>query len=298
MPPGQKLSDSDLAVLRRWILAGAVLEDTAVAADSDEKTRLAKLEERRITPEERKFWAYQPPVRHDPPPGAHPVDAFLSKIWVGKGLAPSPRADARTLIRRAYLDLVGLPPSLEEVEAFASDPSDEQWKRVIETLLASPHYGERWGRHWLDVVRYADSGGFERDFDWHNAWRYRDYVVNAFNSDKPYDQFVREQIAGDELDNRSDETMIATGYLRLGLDNNIKNERTRMDELDDLVGDYVTCVSRADSRLRALPQPQIRSYPAERLLPDAGRVFLHERRGAPACSGGGRGPPPGGNEAH
>jgi cytochrome c551/c552 len=235
MPPGQKLSDADLAVLRRWIIAGAILEDPAEGA-SDEKVRLAKLEERPITAEDRNFWAYQPPVRQDPPPGAeHPVDAFLARLKGAKGLTPSPRADARTLIRRAYLDLVGLPPSPGEVEAFAADPSDEHWKRVIETLLASPHYGERWGRHWLDLVRYADSGGFERDFDWNNAWRYRDYVINAFNSDKPYDQFIREQISGDEIDNSSDEAMIATGYLRLGLDNNIKNERTRMDELDDLV---------------------------------------------------------------
>jgi hypothetical protein len=238
MPPGQRLPDADIDVLRRWIVAGAVLEESAAgdAAEANRKAQLAKLEERPVTPEERNFWAFRKPVRHQPLSGAdHPIDAFLAQTWKTKALKPSPRADAPTLIRRAYLDLVGLPPTPEEVEAFAKNPSQEHWKAVIEKLLASPHYGERWGRHWLDLVRYADSGGFERDFDWHNAWRYRDYVVNAFNSDKPYDQFIREQLAGDEFAPESDEAMIATGYLRLGLDNNIKNERTRMDELDDIV---------------------------------------------------------------
>ena len=115
-----------------------------------------------------------------------------------KGLTPSPRADRRTLIRRAYLDVLGLPPTPEEVEAFVNDASPDAWPKLVDRLLASPHYGERWARHWLDLVRYADSGGFEFDVDRPEAWRYRDYVVKAFNDDKPYAQFVREQIAGDE----------------------------------------------------------------------------------------------------
>ena len=115
-----------------------------------------------------------------------------------KGLKPSAPADRRTLIRRAYLDVLGLPPPPEEVEAFVNDKSPNAWEKVVDRLLASPHYGERWARHWLDLVRYADSGGFEFDIDRPQMWRYRDYVVNAFNSDKPYDQFIREQLAGDE----------------------------------------------------------------------------------------------------
>src|SRR5690606_32448372 len=119
--------------------------------------------------------------------------------------------------------------------AFLADESPDAWTKLVDKLLDSPHYGERWGRHWLDLVHYADSGGYERDFDWPTMYRYRDYVVNAFNSDKPYDRFIKEQIAGDELDPGNAEAHIATGYLRMVLDNNIKDERTRMDELDDNV---------------------------------------------------------------
>ncbi|MDX2154180.1 MAG: DUF1553 domain-containing protein [Bryobacteraceae bacterium] len=235
MPPGSKLSDADLDTLRKWIASGPSLP-AAQAAAAPAKPDLSRLEDRPITAEERNYWAFRPPVRREPPPlASNPVDAFLLQAFKAKGLTPSPRAGARTLIRRAYLDLTGLPPTPAEVEDFAQDPSPARWRAVIEKLLASPHYGERWGRHWLDLVRYADSGGFERDFDWPNAWRYRDYVVAAFNKDKPYDVFLREQLAGDEIDSRSNEAMTATGYLRLGLDNNIKNERTRLDELDDLV---------------------------------------------------------------
>ena len=115
-------------------------------------------------------------------------------------LTPAPKADRRTLVRRAYLDLLGLPPSPEQVAAFVNDRSADAWPKLVDSLLASPHYGERWARHWLDLVRYADSGGFEFDVDRPEGWRYRDYVVNAFNKDKPYAQFVREQLAGDELD--------------------------------------------------------------------------------------------------
>ena len=117
-----------------------------------------------------------------------------------RGLKPAPRADAATLVRRAYLDLIGLPPSPAEVSAFVNDKSADAWEKLIDRLLASPHYGERWGRHWLDVARYADSNGYEHDFDRPNAWRYRDYVIRSFNRDTPWNDFLREQIAGDELD--------------------------------------------------------------------------------------------------
>lgn len=130
---------------------------------------------------------------------ANPIDYFIDSKLAEKGLERAPAADRRTLVRRAYFDLVGLPPSFERVEAFLADTSPDAWSKLIEELLESKHYGERWGRHWLDVVRYADSGGYETDIYYRNAWRYRDYVIKSFNDDKPYDRFVQEQVAGDEL---------------------------------------------------------------------------------------------------
>jgi len=236
MPPGKKLSEDQIETLRQWIMAGAPLP--AKALTDQEAARLEalkKLEDRPLTPEERAFWAFRPPVKRETPNGAHPVDAFLSSVIVDKKLTPAAPADKRTLVRRAYLDLVGLPPTPDEVAAFVNDPATDAFQSLIDKLLASPHYGERWGRHWLDLVHYADSGGYERDFDWPTMWRYRGYVVDAFNNDKPYDLFLREQLAGDEIAPDSAESNIATGYLRLVLDNNIKDERTRMDELDDYV---------------------------------------------------------------
>ena len=142
-------------------------------------------------------------------------------------------------MRRAYLDLTGLPPTLEQVDEFLADTERGAWERLIERLLDSPHYGERWGRHWMDVARYADSTGFEQDYRRDNAWRYRDYIIDAFNDDKPYNQFLREQIAGDELDHVTDETRIATGFLRAGPRVNFRekdNPERRHDYLDDVLG--------------------------------------------------------------
>jgi mono/diheme cytochrome c family protein len=242
MPPGKKLSDSDIETLRKWIVAGASFEGFAPAAAEAPKTE--KLPERPFTAAERGFWAFQAPQRTTPPRAAlaswnrNPIDAFLFAAMKAKGVQPSPRADRRTLIRRAYLDLTGLPPAPEEVEAFVNDKAPDAYEKLIDRLLASPHYGERWARHWLDLVRYADSGGFEFDVDRPDGWRYRDYVVKAFNEDKPYDQFVREQLAGDEYAPESDNTqdaMIATGFLRLGPEGGGGGERGRQDALDDII---------------------------------------------------------------
>ena len=120
----------------------------------------------------------------------NPIDAFLKQALDAKGLEAAPPADRRTLIRRAYLDMIGLLPSPDEVEAFVNDPAPDAWEKVVDRLLASPHYGERWGRHWLDVARYADSSGHIHDDDNPNAWKYRDYVIQSFNNDKPYNRFV------------------------------------------------------------------------------------------------------------
>src|SRR5262249_20748066 len=151
-------------------------------------------------------WAFRPPVEpsvprvKDPAWTRGPIDAFILERLEAKGLHPAPIADRATLIRRATFDLTGLPPTPEEVDAFVADARPDAFERLVDRLLASPHYGERWGRHWLDVARFAESHGFEYDRLRDHAWRYRDYVIDAFNADKPYDRFVREQIAGDVIE--------------------------------------------------------------------------------------------------
>ena len=237
MPPGRKLPDEQIEVLRKWILAGAPMPASTISDEEAERlAALKKLEERPIADEERQWWAFQKPVRPAVPGGKeNAIDGLLRAALREKGLQPGLRAGKRTLLRRIYLDLIGLPPSPQETRAFLADEAPDAWERLVESLLASPHYGERWGRHWLDLVHYADSGGYERDFNWPTMWRYRDYVVEAFNNDKRYDDFIREQIAGDEIAPNRAEAHIATGFLRMVMDNNVKDERTRMDELDDNV---------------------------------------------------------------
>ena len=168
----------------------------------------------------------------------NPIDRFLEKKRIEKGLASAPRADRLTLLRRAYLDLIGMPPTPAQTSEFLADSAPGAWERLIDKLLASPHYGERWGRHWLDVARYADSSGYEVDRDRPNAWRYRDYVIRSFNEDKPYDVFLAEQLAGDELDMKTDDTRIATGFLRAGPRvelSDADNPQYRFDYLDDVL---------------------------------------------------------------
>ena len=140
-----------------------------------------------------------------------PIDAFILDKLHQANLKPSPPADRATLLRRVYFDVVGLPPTPGEVTAFMADKSPDAYSKVVERLLASPHYGERWGQHWLDVVRFAETDGYEYDTHRADAWRYRDYVIRAFNNDKPYDRFVTEQLAGDEIAPKEDETLIAAG---------------------------------------------------------------------------------------
>jgi len=168
------------------------------------------------------LWAYQPLWKAEDgrlkDGNRNPIDILIEEQTSKLGLKLAPPADRRTLIRRTTFDLIGLPPTPEEVDAFINDPATdaEAFAKVIDRLLDSPHYGEQWGRHWLDVVRYADSSGYANDYERGNAWRYRDYVVRAFNEDKPYDQFIREQIAGDEIDDTNPEMLVATGFLRMG----------------------------------------------------------------------------------
>ena len=177
------------------------------------------------TAAERRHWAFQP--RKDPTPPAFtaaadkawvktPIDAFLLAGLKKAGLRPAPAADRATLIRRVTFDLTGLPPTPEEIDGFVRDQSANAWEKVVDRLLASPHYGEQWGRHWLDVVRFAESDGYEYDMHRPDAWRYRDYVVESFNRDKPYTEFVKEQLAGDEIDAKNPALLVASGFNRLG----------------------------------------------------------------------------------
>src|SRR5205823_2134345 len=148
----------------------------------------------------------------------NPIDAFILSKLEAAGIMPAPPATREQLLRRVTFDLIGLPPSPAEIDAFLADGSPQAWERVVDRLLASPHYGERWGQHWLDLARYAESNGFEHDEIRPDAWRYRDYVIRAFNSNKPYDRFIKEQIAGDELYPNDPDALIATGFNLLGPD--------------------------------------------------------------------------------
>src|SRR5215472_12719607 len=182
-----------------------------------------------------------PSVRPSVPPvrakdwARNPIDRFVLVRLEAEGLSPSPEADPVTLLRRLSLDLVGLPPSLEEVDAFLADASGHAYERAVDRLLASPHFGERWGRHWLDAARYADSDGYEKDKS-RLAWMYRDWVVSALNRDLPYDRFFIEQIAGDLLPNATQDQRVATGFLRNSMINEeggIDPEQFRMEAMFD-----------------------------------------------------------------
>ena len=262
MPLGGKLTDGEIATICRWIDQGATWETTAVAAPASAAMK--------ITASDRNWWAYRQPVRSQPPTvdarwRTNPIDAFIFAKMREKQVSPSPKASKNTLVRRAFLDLTGLPPTTSEVDAFVRDDSPDAFSKLVDRLLASPHYGERWGRHWLDVARYADSGGYEQDFSYQNAWRYRDYVIRAFNQDKPYDRFIREQVAGDELDNPDYDALIATGFHRVGATVGFRekdNPQYRFTYLDDLIGTTtraflgltVSCARCHDHKFDPIPQ--------------------------------------------
>jgi hypothetical protein len=239
---GGSLTAEEIDKVKRWIDQGAIWPD-AVRASASSSAAAAAIEDRPITPEERSYWAFALPVQAPLPAVArrglvNPIDRFLEAARESRGLTPAPRADRLTLVRRAYLDLLGLPPFPDEIVRFVTDDAPGAWERLIDRLLASPHYGERYGRHWLDVARYADSAGFEYDMHRPNAWRYRDYVIRAFNEDKPYNRFLIEQIAGDEMDGKTHDSLIATGFLRAGprvLFREKDNPERRFDYLDDVL---------------------------------------------------------------
>jgi len=214
MPPkGNRIPPDQIALLAKWIDAGAVWPETAAAASP-------VVPGRAITPEQRAYWAFQPIRRPEVPKVRHPVrnpiDAFVLARLEREGLEPAPEASRVDLVRRVTYDLTGLPPTPQDIDAFVNDPAPDAYDRLIDGLLASPRYGERWTQHWLDVVRFGESEGFEYDTPVSNLWRYRDYVISSLNADKPYDRFVREQVAGDEIDPQSREALVAAGFHRLG----------------------------------------------------------------------------------
>jgi len=230
MPPKQRLTARQVADLTEWVKLGAPMP-------AGEAPVAAVRKEFQITAKDRAHWAFQPVRKPAVPPIANPIDAFILTKLAAKNLTPNPAASPRELVRRAYYDLTGLPTTPAEAEAFLADQSPRAWEQLIDRLLDSPRYGEKWGRHWLDLVRFAESNSYERDGDKPHAWRFRDYVIRAFNSDKPYDRFLREQLAGDELPNPDADAIIATGFYRLGIwdDEPADRELARYDSLDDIV---------------------------------------------------------------
>ena len=239
MPPDGKLSDAEIAVLTRWVQLGAPWPN----AD-----KLPSPSTGKISDADRQWWAFRP-LRFPEPPAVDDggwskteIDRFIFAKLRDAGLQPAPEADRRTLVRRVAFDLTGLPPSPAVVQAFVDDPAPNAYEALVERLLASPAYGQRWARHWLDLVRFADSDGYRADEYRPNAWRYRDYVIKAFNDDKPYDRFVQEQLAGDELFPGDTEALTATGYLRNGIyEYNARDARTQwkiiLDDITDTTGD-------------------------------------------------------------
>jgi hypothetical protein len=244
MPPKAKLPNEVIADLEAWVKMGA--------PDPRDGAKIATKE---IDIEKgREFWAFQKPkrpavphIRNAKSEIRNPIDAFVHAKWDEKGLTPVGLADTRTLIRRAYLDLTGLPPTPEEVEAFIADNSPAAFEKVVDRLLASPRFGERWGRHWLDVARFAETTGKTVNVNHPQAWRYRDYVIAALNADKPYDQFIREQLAGDLLPGGDPkakaERIIATGFLAIGP--KALNERNGLQFELDLADEQIDVTTQA-----------------------------------------------------
>lgn len=231
MPPKKPLPEAEAKLLKAWIDGGA-----RWGTDPIDPFRFTT-----ATRAGYDWWALQPVKRPPVPANTHPIDAFVAAGLEAKGLKPSPAADRRTLARRVYFDLIGLPPSPEEVEAFVNDESRDAYEKLVDRLLASLHYGETWARHWLDVVRYGETHGFERNDRRPNAWHYRDWVIRALNADTPYDEFARLQLAGDVLRPDDPDAVRATGFLVAGVHNTVLgNDQmravARQDELEDVVG--------------------------------------------------------------
>ena len=273
MPPDNKLPDDEIAVLTAWVKAGATIpEDSELERPEVDHTNPATL----VNEETKNYWAFRPIADPAVPQvknagwASNSIDRFILNKLENAELSPASPAEKQKLIRRAYYDLTGLPPSMADVDAFVNDKSDQAFEKVIDRLLDSPQYGERWGRHWLDLVRYAESNSYERDGTKPFIWRYRDYVIKSFNEDKPYTQFIKEQLAGDEFEPPTADSIVATGYYRLGIwdDEPVSQKQALYDDLDDIVlttsqvflGLTMNCARCHDHKIDPLPQKDYYSF--------------------------------------
>lgn len=240
MPPSGKLPDEKIAILEQWIKMGAPWPGQAHVAAS-------RSENGKITDEDREFWSFQPLKDPEPPHldndhwSRNDIDRFVFRKLSDNEIAPAKEASKEKLVRRLYFDLIGLPPSPEQIDEFLSSESPTAYEELVDTLLASPRHGEHMARFWLDLVRYAESDGFRKDDYRPDAWRYRDYVIKSFNDDKPFDQFTREQIAGDEISPHDPEALTATGFLRHGIYE--YNQRDAETQWQDMLNDITDTVS-------------------------------------------------------
>ncbi len=251
MPPGPKLPETEIAVIREWI-------DKGMEWPTQTSAR----------PKATSWWAFQKVHRPAVPSidsARNPIDAFILQKLQAAKLDPAPQADRLTLLRRASFDLLGLPPTPQQIHDFLNDKSPDAWEKLIDSLLASPRYGEKWGRHWLDLARYGDTAGFEQDPYILEAWRYRDYVIKSFNTDKPYDRFAKEQIAGDELFPDEPDARTGTGFYRVGPNRDMLfkvEDLNRVERLTDAVdttstvflGLTVGCARCHDHKFDPIPQ--------------------------------------------
>ena len=263
------LSPNEIASIVKWIDLGAPYDEPLVPKKADANDWI----NRQIPADAKKLWSFQPLKRVAPPSiadrkdwGHSPIDQFVLSKQLEAKLYPNESAAPETLIRRAYFDLIGLPPSVEDIDAFVADDRPDAYERLIDRLLASPHYGERWGRRWLDLARFAESHGFEHDYDRSSAFHFRDFVVQALNQGMPYNQFIQWQIAGDEIAPDDRLAMMATGYLAAGVHSTqiTKNEveKHRYDEMDDmlstigtsLLGLTIGCARCHDHKFDPIPQ--------------------------------------------
>ena len=265
MPPSGKLPDEDIQSITQWVMAGAPWKGDGFKPDRDGESGGGPPE---VNAKTKQWWAFQPVQRPAVPQvdldwGTNEIDQFIAEKLKANQLTPAKPASRRQLIRRAYYDLTGLPPTPQEVADFVADDSPDAYPNLIERLLASPHYGEKWGRHWLDVVRYAESNSYERDGTKPFVWRYRDYVIRSFNDDKPYDMFLMEQLAGDEMNEVTPDRVIATGYYRLGLwdDEPADRKQAWFDDMDDvlattsqgMLGMTINCARCHDHKIDPVP---------------------------------------------
>lgn len=250
MPPTGQLSAKEISQFELWIATGAAWPENVGTLREDSGL---------ISPADREWWAFQPIQMPDVPVdpndnwSRNEIDRFVHARFVEQGMEPAPQADRNTLVRRLYFDLLGLPPTPDEIDAFVNDDSPEAWEKLIDRLLDDKRYGEHWARYWLDLVRYAESDGWNQDAFRPHLWRYRDYVVNSFNSDKPYPEFVRQQLAGDEIQEDNPEHLAAASYLRLGIyEYNQRDARGHwndiMNEMTDVTADVFLGMGMACAR--------------------------------------------------